>query len=106
MLSREDYKYLPLAAVGLAKGVAEVYVAPAIKEARPSTKAWVGLLGAALIYDALAPDGETLTERFADFSKEHPVVALGSLAITVGHLTDTIRDEYDPYHIVADWIRR
>lgn len=101
MLSHEDAKLLPLAAVGIGKGLLEVYVAPAIKELRPSEKAWALGAIAVICYDVLAPDGETLSERYSQFVDDHPALAWGAVAITAGHLLDIIPEKIDPIHNLA-----
>lgn len=109
MPPRETVEAYGLGAIGAVKGVYEVFIKPALPEVRPSTKAWAVILGGALLYDVYAAnrlDGETLSERYLDFQEKHPVLAIGSLAITVGHLTDTIRDDRDIFHVATDWLRR
>lgn len=107
-MNREDIKLLPLATLGIAKGVAEVYVAPIIKESRTSTKAWLLILGGALVYDVYAAsrlDGETLSEACDRAIDKHPVMTLGAIAITAGHLANVIDPKYDPIHQVAERIK-
>lgn len=97
MLQREDYKYIPLATVGLAKGVAEVYVKPFIKE-NPSTVAWGVILGGVACYDLLAPAGHTLSEACDRAIEKHPVMTLGAIAVTAAHLSNIIPKKIDPIH--------
>lgn len=104
-MNREDYKLLPLAGVGLAKGAYEVYAKPLWAEVRPSTKAWLGLVASVTLYDVLSKDGETMSERYSDFVDEHPALAWGAVAITAAHLLDLIPDSIDPIHNLAKLAR-
>lgn len=99
MLGREDLKYTPLAAVGIGKGLLEVYALPAIKSVRPSSLAWGAILGSALLYDVYAVtrlNGETLSERCDSAIERHPVMTLGAIAVTAGHLANIIPSSLDP----------
>lgn len=64
-----------------------------------SHKAWCVLGGSVLIYDALAPEGETLSEG-VDGWLEGPsrtVVALGT-GLIVMHLLNLLEPKHDPVH--------
>lgn len=98
----EDARLLPLAAVGIGKGILEVYVKPFVEERRPSTLAWAGLVGGVICYDLLAPEGETLSEGFDTFIENHKVLALGAVAITAGHLANLIPQRFDPIHQIVE----
>jgi hypothetical protein len=68
---------------------------------RPSGVAWVGLGAGILLYDALCPPGETLSEA-VDSALEHPVgkyAAIGAIAITGAHLLNVLPNRIDPLHI-------
>ena len=101
-MNREDLALLPLATLGIAKGIMEVYVAPTLQDLRPSTKAWAGLVAGVVCYDLLAPEGETLSEGFDTFLEEHPAVAWGATVLTVAHLLNIIPQRYDPIHRVVE----
>lgn len=103
-MERSDAKYLPLAAVGLAKGVAEVYVKPFIKE-NPSRAAWLALAGGVACYDLLAPSGHTLSEACDRALEKHPVMTLGAIALTAGHLANIIPEQLDPIHRIVEWLK-
>ena len=103
-MEREDYKLLPLAAIGLAKGLMEVYVAPTLQELRPSTKAWLGLVGGVVCYDLLAPEGETLSEGFDTFIENHKALAIGAVAVVSAHLINAIPPKYDPIHKLVEML--
>lgn len=104
-MNSEELTAYALGGVGIIKGVAEVYVAPLIKELRPSEKAWLGLVAGVTLYDALSRDGETMSERYAQFVDDHPVMAWGAVAITAGHLLDIIPEKIDPIHNLAKLAR-
>lgn len=107
-MNREDIRLLPLATLGIAKGVAEVYVAPIIKESRASTKAWLLILGSALVYDVYAAsrlESETLSEACDRAIEKHPVMTLGAIAVTAGHLANVINPKYDPIHQLSERIK-
>lgn len=97
MISRENLALLPLAGVGLAKGLAEVYVKPFIKE-RPAETAWALLLGGAICYDLVARENQTLSEACDRAIERHPVMTLGAIAITAGHLANVLPERIDPIH--------
>lgn len=101
-VNREDYKLLPLAAVGIGKGLLEVYVKPLVEERRPSTLAWAGLVAGVVCYDLLAPEGETLSEGFDTFIENHPALAWGATVLTAAHLTNIIPQKYDPIHRLVE----
>lgn len=104
-MNRADAKLLPLAAIGVSKGLYEVYAAPFIKDLRPSTKAWLATLAFVGVYDVLSRPGETMSERYADFVDDHPAVAWGAVAITAAHLLDILPDQIDPIHNLAKLAR-
>lgn len=97
MLSRETAEAYGLGAVGLCKGLLEVYALPAIKDTRPSTKAWFGLVAGVVAYDLLCPPGETLSEGYDSFIERHKVLALGAVAVTGAHLINAIPKNLDPF---------
>lgn len=101
-MDKHDVKLLPLAAVGICKGIFEVYVEPVIQETRPSTKAWAALVGGVILYDALCPRGETLSEGYDSFIDRHPAVAWAATALTAAHLLNIIPETIDPIHRLAN----
>lgn len=103
-MEREDYALLPLASLGVAKGLYEVYV----KDLQPSTKAWIILVSGVVTYDLFAKPGQTLSEgvdRFLDHSPIAKAVTLGAIAVTAGHLSNAIPQKYDPIHRVVNYGR-
>ena len=103
-MNREDYKLLPLATLGLAKGVAEVYIKPIFDRLETREKAWLALAGGVILYDALCPEGQTLSEGVDHFLEKHPVMTLGAIAITAGHLSNLIPEKIDPIHHLTRWL--
>ena len=96
-MERNDYRLLPLASIGIAKGFYECYV----KELQPSTKAWIVLASGVIAYDMTAKPGQTLSEGVDRYLERSPVakaVTLGAIAITAGHLSNLIPEKYDPIH--------
>lgn len=104
MVGSDDYRLLPLCAVGLAKGGYEVFAKPFIKE-NPSTVAWGVLLGGVACYDLLAPAGHTLSEACDRSLEKHPVMTLGAIAITAGHLANIIPERFDPIHRAVELLK-
>lgn len=97
MLSRETAEAYGLGAVGLAKGLLEVYALPAIRDTRPSTKAWIGLVAGVAAWDIFCPPGETLSEGYDSFMERHKLLALGAVAVTGAHLINAIPKNLDPF---------
>lgn len=69
---------------------------------RYGTKAWIGLAAYLAVVEALAPRGETLSERVDDWLIKHP--GRGMVFFLVGatalHLINALHPRVDPIHIV------
>lgn len=71
---------------------------------RPATLAWGAILGSAAIYEAIAPEGELLSEA-VDRALERPYgryLAYGAIGVTALHLANLLPERIDPYHIVGE----
>lgn len=105
-MERADYRLLPLCAVGVAKGISEVYVKPFVQDHKPKweQKEWAlaGLVGGVICYDLLvAKEGQTISEGVDSLLERGGVsraMTLGAIAITAGHLANIIPQKYDPIH--------
>lgn len=103
-MERADYRLLPLCAVGVAKGISEVYVKPFIQDLKLEQKEWAlaGLVGGVICYDLLvAKEGQTISEgvdSLLERGNVSKVMTLGAIAITAGHLANLIPQKYDPIH--------
>ena len=95
-MKRRDYRLLPLFAVGVTKGVYEVYARPVLQKQKASTLAWGALAAGVIAYDVLCPEGETLSEGYDHFLEKNKLLALGAIAITAGHLSNITPVKYDP----------
>lgn len=72
---------------------------------RPSEKAWIGLGVYVAAYDALSPNGETLSEGM-DRALEHPTwryMAIGATALTAAHLLNLLPERADPFNYALAW---
>jgi hypothetical protein len=69
---------------------------------RYGTKAWLGLAAYLAVVEALAPQGETLSERVDDWLVRHPGKALVHLLVgaTALHLINALSPKIDPIHIL------
>jgi hypothetical protein len=105
-MNRETAEAWVLGSYGLAQGVVKEYVAPVIKEARPSTLAWLGLIAGVATYDVLSKPNETMSERYVDFVDEHPVIAWGAVIATSAHLLGKLPEKIDPIHQLAEFVKR
>lgn len=67
---------------------------------RYATKAWIGLAAYLTIVEALAPDGETLSEAVDDWIEQHPGKAAWWVLVGAfsAHLLNLIPQRYDPVH--------
>lgn len=55
---------------------------------------WLALGVGVIAWDKFAP--ETLTNSFRREMSSHPVLSLGALAVTAGHLSGVIPEQFDP----------
>ena len=67
---------------------------------RYGTKAWIGLAAYLAVVEALAPKGETLSERVDLWIEKHPGKALWHAGVFIvgAHLLNLIPPKYDPIH--------
>ena len=73
---------------------------------RYGTKAWIGLAIYLAIVEAIAPEGETLSETVDDWIERHPGKALWHILVGIvgAHLLNFIPERYDPLHrLFAAW---
>ncbi len=79
-----------------------------LKDVRPSSYAWLGVIGSIAVYDLLCPENEQMSER-ADEWMEHPLkrraLELGMAAIAL-HVCNAIKPEIDPIHRLATLHRK
>lgn len=79
-----------------------------MEKPRPSSLAWMGLVGGVVAWDALCPEGETLSERL-DPILDHEKKRFAAYAIVgaVGlHLCNSVPERYDGIHHLAKLARR
>lgn len=100
-MERETVEAYALGTVGAVLGVYEVFY----KDLKPSTKAWGALVMGVIAYDLLCKEGETLSEGMDHFIEKHPVISLGAIAVTAGHLSNIIPEQYDPIHRLVSHVR-
>ena len=70
---------------------------------RPSTLAWAGLIGGIAAWDALCPQGESLSERL-DPIIEKPigrVFVYAAIGTTALHLSNLLPEQLDPFSRVG-----
>lgn len=100
-MESHDLRVLPLFAVGASQGFVKYYIKPTIEKQKASTLAWGTLVAGVVLYDALCPAGETLSEGYDHFLAKNKLLALGAVAITAAHLTNLLPAKYDPIHRLA-----
>jgi len=74
----------------------------------PGAKFGLGLYGAALVWDAFCPKGQTVSEavqRGLDDKRTEPVVTVLILA-TVAHLLRMVGPQYDPFTVSFSYMGR
>lgn len=74
---------------------------------RSSEKAWVALAAGVVIYDAVCPEGESLSEG-VDRALKHPryrLVTIGAVWVVSAHLLNALPQIVDPIHIVFASLR-
>lgn len=81
-----------LGAIGLAKGVYEVYIRP-----NPSKVAWATIGGFALAFDIFAPEGQTLSEGVDKALESHKVLTTLAVGATALHLLNKLPAKIDPF---------
>lgn len=83
--SFEDYAYATVGALG---GVAKYY------RPSPAALAW----GAIVAYEAIAPEGQLLSEGADRAILKYPVATKLAIGVTALHLANLIPDRFDPLH--------
>ena len=74
---------------------------------RPSSVAWAGILGAVALYELLAPQGETLSERLDPILEgKYKYLLLGALGVTAAHLGNSLPHSIDPFEQGLSRIRQ
>jgi hypothetical protein len=98
---KEDVKLYPLAAVGITKGIMEVYVKPKLSAER----AW-GILGlGVLAYELACPTGQTLSEGCDKALEAHPWLTTAAIGVTALHLANLIPPQLDPFTRLTNLIK-
>lgn len=65
---------------------------------QPSDRAWVTLGVCVLLYDVLAPEGQTLSEGADRYMAHHKWVTRGVGIALVAHVCNMIHPRYDGVH--------
>lgn len=68
--------------------------------------AWIALALFVIGYDAVATDGELLSEAVDRFIEKRPGITRLIVAIVAAHLLNLIPDRFDPMHRAAQTTRR
>lgn len=71
----------------------------------PSNKAWGVLAVGVLIYDWLAPTGETMSEAVDRAIERHPIITIGAIGAVALHLINALPERVDPLHKLAEVFR-
>ena len=72
---------------------------------RPGATAWSALITGVLIYEALAPEGELMSETVDRALARHPVLIRAILALVWLHLANLLPKKIDPFHYLAKYAR-
>jgi hypothetical protein len=89
----KDAQLYPLAAVGITKGLMEVYVVPQLSAKR----AW-GVLGlGVLAYELACPVGQTLSEGVDRALERHKLLTTAAVGLTALHLLNVLPSQLDPF---------
>ena len=65
----------------------------------------LSLLAAAATYDALAKEGEQITDANDRFRARHPLLGNAAIAITAAHLSRITPRRYDPFSLIGTIVR-
>ena len=65
---------------------------------RTAEKAWLALGAGVAAYEIACPSGETLSEGVDRMIEKHPILTLGTIAITAAHLMNLLPEKIDPFH--------
>ncbi|WP_280389811.1 DUF7427 family protein [Nocardia wallacei] len=71
-----------------------------MRRPRPGFVAWCGIAAAVVIYDALSPHGETLSESVDRSLAARPILTSAAVTITALHLLNRIPEKVDPFSLV------
>lgn len=78
-----------------------------LKDIRPSTYAWTGILAGVSLYELTCPQGETLSERLDPLLEGRAkYLVLGGIAVTAAHLINLIPERVDPFEQGLSRIRQ
>lgn len=66
--------------------------------ARPADRAWIAIAAAVLVYEALAPRGELLSQGVARYRAQRPVVTHAVIVYLAAHLAGVWPQRFDPLH--------
>lgn len=101
-MNREDYRLLPLASIGVAKGLYEVYVKPELTAKR----GWLAVGTVVGIHELACGSGQTLSEGVDKALERYPVPTALAIGVTSLHLLNLIPERIDPLHQVSEWLKR
>lgn len=93
-MNKEDYKLLPLAAVGAAQGFFKYYVQPELTYKR----AWAVIGATVLLHDVFCGEGQTLSEGADKALEKHPVAVTAGIGVVALHLANILPPNLDPIH--------
>lgn len=68
---------------------------------RPSDRAWLTLAGAVVVWDAVCPRGEMLSEASGRYVAARPLLARVLIVYTAGHLMHVWPPGSDAFTLVA-----
>lgn len=72
-----------------------------VRVGREAFLAWCVLMTGVLIYEALAPEGQLLSEGMDRACVKHPLATRMVIVVLSLHLTGWLPDKFDPLHIMA-----
>jgi hypothetical protein len=64
----------------------------------PADKAWIVLGAGVLLYDLVAPEGQTLSEGADRYMDHHPLYTRVVGVALVAHVCNMLDDRWDPVH--------
>lgn len=103
----ENAETYGLAAAGFAQGVTkEMLTSNSERKISAATIAWGGLAAGVIAYDALCPDGQTLSEGVDQALKRKRLLTIGAVITTSAHLLNAIPEQIDPFHQFAKRSRK
>lgn len=76
-----------------------------MRKPRSSEMAWAGLAAGVAVYEALAPEGELMTNQahrwIESDNRAVRAATIGTIGITALHLLDILPPKVDPYHWIG-----